>query len=578
MNRYAEATPINTDHELFESYSPLVARLLVNRGIVSLAEAERFLKPDYESNYDPFLMKGVNEAVEHIQQVITAGEKITIYADYDADGIPGSVVLASLFDALNYTNYDIYIPHRHDEGYGIHIDALEKIKESGTTLVITIDVGITGHEAALWCKDNTIDLIITDHHLPSVHDGGEQDLPQAKILVNPKQQGCEYPDPMLCGCGVIFKVVQGFLKKYREQYAIPEGWEKWMLDMVGISTVSDMVPLVNENRLFAYFGLKVIKKTKRPGLKKLIWDAGISIQHLNEEDIGFGISPKINAASRMSHPEDALAVLRAKNDIEATASVKHIIGLNNERKKLVAQTVKKAYGKLNNRDIGDVIVVGSPDWQAGILGLVASKLVEKYNKPAFVWSEENGEIKGSCRTWNGTHLVELMSTSDQGTFLQFGGHAEAGGFSLLKNQIHFLEERLNTAFAKQSKKEDPHQQTDGQEAIIIDAELTLDDINDALYHEIEQLAPFGVANPKPLFIFKDVIPSSVGQFGKTKEHLEIHFKNTKGETIRAITFFKTPEDFSKKPEENKKMNLIAHIEHSVFMGKHELRLKIVDIK
>ena len=571
MPTYIESPAINDSHELLKTYSPLLTQLLINRDISTLDEAETFINPKYDDNYDPFLMKGITEGVKRIKKAIDENEKITIYADYDADGIPGSVVLASLFDALKYTNYDIYIPHRHDEGYGIHIEALEKIKEGRTTLVITIDVGITGHDAAKWCKENDIDIIITDHHLPVLKKGGKQDLPKATILINPKQEGCEYPDPMLCGCGVIFKVVQGFLEKYRKEYNIPDGWEKWMLDMVGISTVSDMVPLVNENRLLAYYGLKVIKKTKRPGLKKLMWDAGISIQHLNEEDIGFGISPKINAASRMSHPEDALAVLRAKNDVEATTSVKHIIKLNNGRKKLVMQTMKKAYKKLEGRDLGNVIVLGSPDWKAGILGLVASKLVEKYKKPAFVWSEEQGEIKGSCRTWNGTHLVELMTASETKSFLQFGGHAEAGGFSCKKKEIHFLEERLNTAFGKQSKVE----LEKGEEEITIDAELSLDDVTNTLYREIEQLAPFGVGNAKPLFVFKNVTPTYVGQFRKTKEHLEIHFKNSKNEKIRAITFFKTPEDYDKIPRENKPFNLIAHIEHSVFMGKHELRLKIV---
>jgi single-stranded-DNA-specific exonuclease len=570
MTTYIESKKPTDSHELLTTYSPLLAQLLINRSIRTLGEADTFINPQYADNHDPFLMKGITESIERIKSAVDNDERITIYADYDADGIPGSVVLASLFDALKYDNYDIYIPHRHDEGYGVHMAALEKIKGAGTTLVITIDVGITGHDAAKWCAKNNIDLIITDHHLPSLKKSGKQDLPKASIVINPKQEGCEYPDPMLCGCGVIFKVVQGFLNTHRKEYTISEGWEKWMLDMVGISTVSDMVPLVNENRLFAYYGLKVIKKTKRPGLKKLMWDAGISINYLNEEDIGFGISPKINAASRMSHPEDALAVLRAKNDVDAATSVKHIIKLNNDRKKLVAQTMKQTYAKLEGRTIGDVIVVGSPDWKAGILGLVASKLVEKYKKPAFVWSEEGKEVKGSCRSYNGTHLVELMSAAEDTAFVQFGGHAEAAGFSCKKKEIHFLEERLNTAFETL-----PKPKTDGEE-LQIDAELSLDEITDTLYHEVGQLAPFGVANPKPLFILKNITPTYVGQFGKTKEHPEIHFENSQGQKVRAITFFKTPGDFTVTPEENKTMNLIAHIEHSVFMGKHELRLKIVD--
>jgi len=571
MTTYQVAEGPSGDHDLHE-YSPLVAQLLWNRGFRTKAEAEVFLNPNYDDRHDPFLMKDLDKAIARIKKAIDANEKITIYADYDADGIPGSVVLGSLFDKIGYTNYDTYLPHRHDEGYGIHIDALNSIKQSGTSLVVTIDVGITGHEAATWCKENDIDLIITDHHLPTLDANGNDMLPDAFAVVNPKRSDCDYPDPMLCGAGVAFKLAEGFLNRYRDNYQIPDGWEKWLLDLVGMATVSDMVPLVNENRILATYGLLVLKKTKRPGLKKLMWDAGISIKHLDEEDIGFGISPKINAASRMSHPEDALAVLKATDDVTATAAVAHLTKLNNDRKRLVAQTTKAAYAKLEKRNIGNVIVVGSSDWQAGILGLVASKLVERYHKPAFVWSEENGEIKGSCRTWNGTHLVDLMSKAVPETFLQFGGHAEAGGFSCAKAEVHFLEERLNEAFLKLETTEED------ESPLVVDIELNLDDVTMKNYQDISQLAPFGVGNPKPVFMFRGVVPTTIGSFGKTKEHLEISFEQSGGKEIRAIAFFKDAESFGTRLKEGSPIDLVAHIEHSVFRGKSELRLKIIDIQ
>lgn len=573
MNTYTLADTIPSDHELTEKYSPLLSQLLVNRKLLDLNSAANFITPDYNDNHDPFLLFDMEKSLERMYAAIQSDEKITIYADYDADGIPGSIILASLFDKIGYENYDIYIPHRHDEGYGIHIEALEKIKESGTSLIITIDVGITGYDAANWCRENNIDLIITDHHLPGQNNDGTERLPQSYTLVNPKRNLCKYPDPMLCGCGVMYKMIQGFIHKYGTEFSIHEGWEKWQLDMVGISTISDMVPLQNENRIFAKYGMQVIQQTKRPGLKKLIWDAGISINHMTAEDIAFGITPKINAASRMSHPEDAVAVFRAKNSIEAETTVKHLVKLNNDRKKLVAQTMKKAYGKLLERTIGNIIVVGSPDWQAGILGLVASKLVEKYHVPAFVWSEENGEIKGSCRTWNGTHLVEIMNNTAPESFKQFGGHAEAAGFSCDKNEIHFLQERLEKAYIKvnNGKKNIP------TEITTIDAELTLDHVNMKVFNDFKVLAPFGMSNEKPLFIWRNIIPTYVEQFGKTKEHLDIHFTDSFGKKVRAITFFKTPQDYECVPSVNKSINMIGHIEHSVFMGKHEVRIKIVDI-
>lgn len=573
MNSYSLSKKIDKEHVLLEKYSPLLSQLLINRNLNDAISAAEFISPDYNDNHDPFLLYDINKALERIYAAIKADEKITIYADYDADGVPGSVIIASLFDKINYSNYDIYIPHRHDEGYGVHIEALEKIKESGTSLIITIDVGITGYAAADWCNKNSIDFIITDHHLPGKNPDGSEKLPKSFALVNPKRESCNYPDPMLCGCGVMYKIIQGFIKKYGEEFSIPVGWEKWQLDMVGISTISDLVPLQNENRIFAKYGMQVIKKTKRPGLKKLIWDAGISVNHMTAEDIAFGITPKINAAGRMSHPRDAVAVFRAKDEVDATTCVKHLVKLNNQRKKLVATTMEVAYAKLEGQEIGNVIVIGSPDWQAGILGLVASKLVEKYHVPAFVWSEEHGEIKGSCRTWNEVHLVNIMNAAEKGSFNQFGGHAAAAGFSANVEGIDLLQERLNKAFdIVQSKKGEVT-----EKEITIDAELSLEHVNYSVITDIKLLSPFGMANEKPLFIWKNIIPSYVDQFGKTKEHLDLHFKDSFGKKVRAITFFKTPADYSCIPTVGQPMDLIGHIEHSVFMGKHEVRIKIVDI-
>ena len=555
-------------------YSPILEKLLLLRGYTILSEAQNFLEPRYEDNNNPFLMKGISETIDRLRQAIEQKEHITIYADYDADGIPGAVVLSSLFEKMAYDNYEVYIPDRHDEGYGIHTKALKTIQDSGSTLVITIDVGITGHKAADWCQEHELDLIITDHHIPLENKDGVQNLPRPLILVNPKQNGCDYPDQMLCGCGVIFKVVQAFISRYGNEYAIPSGFEKWLLDMVAIATISDVVPLLGENRIFVYYGMKVIKKTKNHGLKQLIWDAGISLSHINEEDIAFGITPKINAASRMSHPKEAFHTFKAKDELSARASVKHLVTLNNQRKKLVAQTMKKAYRKLEGQNIDTVIVVGSPDWKAGILGLVASKLVEKYQVPAFVWSEKHGIIKGSCRSFDDINLVDLMSQSQENSFLEYGGHAEAGGFSCNKKEIHFLKERLQEVLlARATEKSNENK----DKKIALDAILTIDDVNSKTYSDIERLGPFGMGNPKPLFIFKNIIPVYIGQFGKTREHLEIHFNDSRLRIVRALCFFKTPDDYACKPEVDKPCNVIGHIEHSVFMGRHEVRIKIVDI-
>lgn len=576
MNTYTVHKKIPENHELLSQYSPLIAQLLINRNIDNLKKAEQFLNPKFEDNHDPFLLYNMEKSIQRFYTAIQKNEKITIYADYDADGIPGAIVLANLLEKINYKNYNIYIPHRHNEGYGIHIAALEKIKKTGTTLIITIDVGITAHEAGTWSLEKNIDIIITDHHTPILDEHGEQIIPESFSLINPKQTACQYPDSMLCGCGVIFKFVQAFVQKHANEFKIHEGWEKWLLDMVSISTISDMVPLRNENRIFAYFGMKVIeavckKNNHRHGLKKLIWDSGINSQYITEEDIAFSITPKINAASRMSHPEDAVAVFMANDTVTATHSVKHLVNLNNERKKLVKNIMSEVDVMLENVENPNIIVIGKETWQAGVLGLVASKVVEQYKVPVFVWSREHDEIKGSCRSLNGIHLVEIM-TLTKDSFTHYGGHKEAGGFSCKLENISKLPEQLERAL-NIYQKQNTHEQIT---PLFIDMELTLDEITKENYKHIRKLAPFGIGNDKPLFVIKNVLIDTARTFGKDQNHLEIFMKNTLGKTIRGIAFFKTPNDFEKL-HEGQICNIIANIEYSVFIGKHELRLKIVDI-
>ena len=578
MKKYRRARKIPKNHQLLSHYPEIIAQLLFNRGITTREQAENFLNPQWEKHHDSFLLDEMEKVIERIQHAIENNEKITIYADYDADGIPGAVILADLFEKINYQNFDIYIPHRHKEGYGLHTDALKKIKVSGTQLIITIDLGIGAHEEAQWCTQHNIDLIITDHHLPSQNEDKREKLPQAFAIINPKKEKDTYPDPMLCGSGVIFKVIQAFIKKYGETYNIEKGWEKWLLDMVGIATISDMVPLRKENRLFAYFGMKVInavaqhKNHHRPGLKTLLWNAGIRPTYMTEEDIAFGITPRINAASRMSHPQDALTVFRSQDEQSALQQGDHLTQLNNERKKLTKKTTEEALALLEEKEVSDLIVIGNPQWQLGILGLVASKLVEKYKVPVFVWSQEGDIIKGSCRSLDELHLVEIMHNAHIDSFIDFGGHAEAGGFACKIDEIESLEERLKTSL-KTYKNNNQERSITQKE---IDMELPINAISVHNYEETRKLAPFGVDNPKPLFLFKKVLIEKYGTFGRDANHLEIFFQNSLGKTIRGITFFKTPEDFPKL-QQKKTCDIVAHMEYSVFRGKHELRLQIVDI-
>jgi single-stranded-DNA-specific exonuclease len=550
----------------------LLELLLKNRGI-SPEYKDKFLNPSYEKDiYNSFLLKDMERACVRIFEAIEAKEKIVIYSDYDCDGIPAAVIMNDFFIKINYKNFLIYIPDRHDEGYGLHKDAIDEFIKTDVKLLITFDLGITAIDEVAQATASGIDVIITDHHLP------QSQLPPAYAIINPKQDGCLYPDKMLCGASIAYKLIQGLIKKYGEYWNINNGWEKWLLDMVGLATLADQVPLINENRVFAYYGLKVLQKTKRPGLKELFYKAGVDISKLNEEDITFTLAPRINAASRMASPMNAFETLATNDPVEARTLADALLKMNDERKKIVAtimKDIKKTLSKINEleeKKNQTFIVIGNPNWRVGILGLVASKIAEEYKKSVFVWGGDGGDvIRGSCRVWGNVNLVEIMQALPENSLLSFGGHSGAGGFTVSYEEIHFLEERLINVFNNIEKSDEIKEEKN------FEASITIDDVTNENYNVIEKLAPFGMGNPKPLFLFENISINTLKEFGKDKNHLEITFKNSGGKIVKAITFFKTRESFEFPLTEGDKVNMIATFEKSTFGGRTELRLRIVDI-
>ena len=544
----------------------LIYQLLEKRGILDEEQIEIFLNPDYERDlHDPFLMRDMDHACTRIFEAIEKKEKIIIYADYDCDGIPGAVILQDLFKKVNYENYEVYIPGRNSEGYGLNMEALEQFSKNKTKLLITIDLGITAIKEVKQAKKYGIDVIITDHHLSK-----ETGLPDAYAILNPKVD--DYPEKMLCGAGVIFKFVQGFIKKYGEYYKVKNGYEKWMLDMAGLATLSDMVPLVGENRAIAYFGMKVLRKSPRPGLIRLFKKINIDQRHLVEDDIVFMITPRLNAASRMDDPKRAFELLSTNDEINADILANHLSKINDDRKNIVIQIMREINKKLSIREKREVLVIGNPLWRVGVLGLVAGKLSDEHKKPVFVWGkDENDIIKGSCRSDGSVSVVELMTHTKE-HFLEFGGHELAGGFSVDSEKIHFLEEVLSLSFHKVKKIVEINE-------IKYDMKLNLDKVNMKTWREIEKLAPFGIANPKPIFLFEGVKIDKIKKFGKngSGEHLEILFLDYSKNKVKAISFFSNLQSFKIPISENIKVNLLATFDLSRFGGKIELRLRIVDI-
>ena len=561
------------------NHSELLDILLSNRGVLP-EERERFLNPSYDEHlYDPYLLKDMEKAVVRIFEAIEAKEKIVIYSDYDCDGIPAAVIMHDFFKKIGYENFSVYIPDRHDEGYGLHRDAIDTFIEQKINLLITFDLGITAIEEVAKAMAGGIDVIITDHHLPrrSENEGGAGSdiIPRAYAIINPKQSGCEYPDKMLCGAGLAFKLVQALIKKYGEYWNIPVGFEKWLLDMAGLATLADQVPLCNENRVLAYYGLKVLQKSRRPGLSELFRKAGVDVSRLNEEDITFTLAPRLNAASRMAHPMDAFVVLSTTDPALARASADHLAKINDERKQNVAQIMKEVKKCLSTREEKSVIVIGNPKWRVGVLGLVSAKISEEYKKPSFVWGKEGGDvIRGSCRGWGNVNLVALMSSLPEKSLLTFGGHTGAGGFSVSHEEIHFLEERLLAVYTDLATSP-----TCGEEGgQMIDATISIDDINEDNYRVIEKLAPYGMGNPKPLFQLIDIPIFDIKEFGKEQNHLEMTFLNSRGRKIKAIAFFKTRDSYTRTLTKGERIKLTATFEKSTFAGRTELRLRIVDIQ
>jgi|GEM_PF-89157 len=617
------ATPMMTgvSNDTFSSVSrpkflsPLLSRILFHRGITDAISAQKFLAPNYDRDtHDPFLLKDAEKAADRIIKAIKSnqqegvvgyasydGEKIAIYSDYDADGIPGAAMFHDFFKRIGFKNFIIYIPHRHNEGFGVNSDAIDELAEKNVKLIVTLDCGITDVEPMKRAKKLGIDVIITDHHEPPVGQDGKPSLPLAFAIIDHKQLDCTYPDKNLCGSGVAYKLIQAILQK--DRLGLPDNHEKWLLDLVGMATLSDMVPLVGENRVFAHYGMMVLRKSPRKGLKTLLAKLRISQPNLCEDDIVFMITPRINAASRMGVPMDAFDLLVAETDESALLSADHLDHINNERKGVVASLVKEIKKTVRDRhgiEVPSVIVLGNPDWRPSLLGLAANSCAQEFDRPVFLWGRDGDNlIKGSCRSEGKTSVVELMRALPVGVLSQFGGHKHSGGFAVSNEEIHYFEQKMVEAMDKirdaQISASDKSGEGTEAESDLIDAELSLNEISMQLFESINQLAPFGMGNPKPIFLFKNVKPSSVRKFGKGSEHIEFIFNltqsgtgssvggsgNYSGGRISAISFFGAEEKWANETSglfsPGVAIDLVASLEKSMYRGRAELRLRVVDV-
>jgi len=578
--------------EELAGYDDLTAALLSRRGIVTKEDAEKFLNPSYDEHlHDPLLMADMEKAAHRLAAAIQSKEKIAVWSDYDCDGIPGAVVL---HDFLKKTgaNFENYIPHRHNDGYGMNVEGIEKLAKSGVKLIVTVDSGITGIEPIARAKELGTEVIVTDHHLPALSgvEGPGEKLPDAFAILNPNARPNEtYPYKSLCGSGVAWKLVCATLaiapdlrqpspRLWPAAERIPLGWEKWLLDMVGLATIADMVPLMGENRVLAAYGLKVLRKSPRLGLQKLLRGMRADQRALTEDDIGFMLAPRVNAASRLGDARDAFLLFTTADESEADTLAKKLEKANRERKAQAGAVTRAVRSRLRERgELRSIIALGDPEWRPSLLGLVAGNIADEYERPVFLWGREgNMSLKGSVRSGGAVHALELMRATEN-TFIEFGGHANAGGFTVRDTEVFFLEDRLIAAHAKlQSGK------TIADDlALHADAVITPEEATDDLLKKVECLAPFGQGNPKPVFLLREVVAREISHFGKAQEHLKLKISsNESNQSIDAVTFFVkgAAARTASSLEKGSRVNLLAHLERDTFSRGNPVRLRLLDIR
>jgi single-stranded-DNA-specific exonuclease len=472
---------------------PLTAQLLINRGLVDRDKAFSFLSPDLKDLHDPFLLKDMGKAVNRLSEALAQGEGIAVYGDYDVDGTTSTALLHLFFKDLGVTTLT-HIPDRVTEGYGLNIDALKDLSLSGVKVVITVDCGSTDHEEIRYANKLGMDVIVTDHH--ELPDGP----PPAFAVINPKQNGCQFPFKGLAGVGVAFNLVMALRAHLRKS-----GWFKdnepnlkRYLDLVSIGTVSDMVPLVDENRVFVSLGLKVLANTARPGLKALKEAAGVKPGRVDAYNIAFGLGPRINAAGRVAQASIALDLLVTGDYAKAKALASKLERENSARRRLEAEILKDAISMVDaasvDHDMG--IVLSSEAWHPGVIGIVASRLVERYSKPAVMIALGADVGKGSARGIRSFNMVEGLKACES-LLVRFGGHKAAAGLTVKRADL----DAFRTLFMKHINA--TLTDDDLVPMLDLDATVTLDDIDLRLVSELGALSPFGVANREPLLCLED---------------------------------------------------------------------------
>lgn len=507
----------------------LFERILAARGLVDPDVRQDFLTPPYETGrHDPFLLPDMAAAVERLVEARDKQQRITIYGDYDIDGLTATTLLLDALDSFGFEHVEAFIPNRFVEGYGMTVEAVERIASTGATLIVTVDCGSLSEKEIVRAKELGVDVIVTDHHNVAPVQ------PPAVAVINPKRLLQDYPEAYenfvlkdaaahpglypfldLPGVGVAFKLVQA-LQAHLD--GLPAGQEKWLLDLVALGTVCDVVTLQDENRLHVYWGLRVLAKTRRPGLKALMAVAGVEPSKVNARSLGFALGPRMNAAGRLETARIALDMLTADDGMQALEKARQLDEMNARRRHEQDKILKEAIIQAEQRIDDNVLVVSAPDWNHGIIGIVAAKLLEKYGKPTFVIEEmSDGTAKGSARSYGNFSAADAIRAADD-VITKGGGHKLAAGVTLPVSSIDAFRERVNKFYDQQRLSLVEQQQLllPSDDAVADFVEVTED-----LIQKIASLEPFGNGNPQPVLKSENLIVKQVRRMGSEQQHVKL---------------------------------------------------------
>ena len=544
--------------------SNIISKILVSRGVDNYAAAQNYFRPNFNQFHDGFLMKGMQKSITRLNSAVRKNESILIYGDYDVDGTCSVALMVEFLKKIN-AKVMHYQPLREIEGYGISLKSVAWCKDNSIDLVIALDCGIKDLKASKSLKENNVDLIICDHHKP-----GEL-LPEAFSILNPKQYDCEYPFKELCGCGIGFKLIQCYLKKYNLEIELNSFFQ-----LAAVATAADLVPLVNENRLLVFFGLKAMNKSSIPPFQ-LLFEKLNTQNNYNVGDLIFKIAPRINAAGRLDSASVATNFLMSNIDA-AKRNLSKIESINEKRKTIDEQITDQALDQLNKQSIERFTnFVYSPDWHKGVVGIVASRIIEKYYFPTIVLTGKNEIITGSARSVKGFDLYKVLNKLKH-FFVRFGGHKYAAGLSLKKENLELFKEAFEAEIKKVIKKEDLIPK------IYIDSELSLDELFEKrnqnntpkIYRIIKQMEPFGIGNPKPIFIFKKLInnipPKIVGE-----NHIKFQFTDYLTNHLTDAIWFNSIDSYNMVKNAHF-MDVVGTIDENVYKGNRNMQILIKDIR